>query len=182
MRIRHLLLAIVALAVAPISASRAQQTEIVIYHYQTDKRHEALKQVFRRFEAENADIKIVDIFKPDQTITSDVQAALAARRQVDIATIAGRNVYFMSRTTAAVPINQDAGKAAFLDNYLPQFLDVGRRGDQVFAMPYAFGTPMLYYNKDVFRKPASIPRRRRRHGTKSSAPPAASRRRPALRA
>jgi multiple sugar transport system substrate-binding protein len=152
MHIRHLLLAIACIAVAPISASRAQQTEIVIYHYQTDKRLEALKQVFRRFEAENADIKIVDIFKPDQTITSDVQAALAARRPVDIATIAGRNVYFMSRTTAAVPINQDAAKAAFLDNYLPQFLDVGRRGDQVFAMPYAFGTPMLYYNKDVFRK------------------------------
>ena len=42
--------------------------------------------IFRRFEAENADIKIVDIFKPDQTITSDVQAALAARRPVDIAT------------------------------------------------------------------------------------------------
>ena len=152
MRIRHLLLAVVALAIVPMGASRAQQTEIVIYHYQTDKRHDALKQVFRRFEAENADIKIVDIFKPDQTITSDVQAALAARRPVDIATIAGRNVYFMSRNTAAVPINQDAGKAAFLDNYLPQFLDVGRRGDKVFAMPYAFGTPMLYYNKDVFRK------------------------------
>ena len=152
MRIRNLLLAIVALAVLPCSAVRAQQTEIVIYHYQTDKRHEALKEVFRRFEAENAGIKIVEIFKPDQTITADIQAALAARRPVDIATIAGRNVYFMSRNTAAVPVNQDAGKAGFLDNYLPQFLDVGRHGDKVFAMPYAFGTPMLYYNKDIFRK------------------------------
>ena len=102
MRIRHLFLAIIAFAIIPISVARAQQTEIVIYHYQTDKRHEALKQIFRRFEAENADIKIVEIFKPDQTITSDVQAALAARRPVDIATIAGRNVYFMSRNTAAV--------------------------------------------------------------------------------
>src|SRR5262245_38232318 len=141
MRIRHLLFAIAALAIIPVSAPRAQQTEIVIYHYQTDKRHEALKEVFRRFEAENANIKIVDIFKPDQSITSDVQAALAARRPVDIATIAGRNVYFMSRNTAAVPINQDPAKAAFLDDYLPQFLDIGRRGDKIFAMPYAFGTP-----------------------------------------
>jgi ABC-type glycerol-3-phosphate transport system substrate-binding protein len=152
MRFKHLIFAIAALAIIPGHAARAQQTEIVIYHYQTDKRHEALKEVFRRFEAENADIKIVEIFKPDQTITADTQAALAARRPVDIATIAGRNVYFMSRNTAAVPVNQDPGKAAFLDNYLPQFLDVGRRGDKIFAMPYAFGTPMLYFNKDIFRK------------------------------
>lgn len=152
MRFRHLLLAIVALVLIPCGTLHAQQTEIVIYHYQTDKRHEALKEVFRRFEAENADIKITEIFKPDPTITADVQAALAARRPVDIATIAGRNVYFMSRNTAAVPVNQEPGKAGFLDNYLPQFLDVGRRGDKIFAMPYAFGTPMLYYNKDIFRK------------------------------
>lgn len=152
MRIRNLLFAVAALATLPGHVARAQKTEIVIYHYQADKRHEALKEVFRRFEAENADVKIVEVFKPDQTITADVQAALAARRPVDIATIAGRNVYFMSRNTAAVAINQDATKAAFLDNYLPQFLDVGRRGEQIFAMPYAFGTPMLYYNKDLFRK------------------------------
>ena len=130
----------------------SQQTEIVVYHYQTDTRYQALKEVIRRFEAENKDIKVTDIFKPDTTITADVQAALAARRPVDIATIAGRNVYFMSQTTPAVAINQDPAKATFLDNYLPQFLDVGRHGDKVFAVPYAFGTPMLYYNKDVFRK------------------------------
>lgn len=152
MRIRFVVLAVFALALMPWAAASAAPTEIVIYHYQTDKRHEALKEVFRRFEGENPDIKIVEIFKPDQTITADVQAALAARRPVDIATIAGRNVYFMSRNTAAVPISRNGTKGNFLEGYLPQFLDVGRRGDDILAMPYAFGTPMLYYNKDIFRK------------------------------
>ena len=152
MILRQLAYAIAAIVLLPFAAAHAQQTEIVVYHYQTDTRYQALKEVIRRFEAENKDIKVTDIFKPDTTITADVQAALAARRPVDIATIAGRNVYFMSQTTPAVAINQDPAKATFLDNYLPQFLDVGRHGDKVFAVPYAFGTPMLYYNKDVFRK------------------------------
>jgi ABC-type glycerol-3-phosphate transport system substrate-binding protein len=157
MTLRQLACAIAAIVLLPLAAAHAQQTEIVVYHYQTDKRYEALKEVIRRFEAENKDVKVVDIFKPDQTITADVQAALAARRPVDIATIAGRNVYFMSQNTSAVAINQDPAKAAFLDGYLPQFLDVGRHGDKVFAVPYAFGTPMLYYNKDVFRKASLDP-------------------------
>jgi ABC-type glycerol-3-phosphate transport system substrate-binding protein len=152
MRLRQLAYAIAAIVFLPFAAAQAQQTEIVVYHYQTDTRYQALKEVIRRFEAENKDIKVTDIFKPDTTITADVQAALAARRPVDIATIAGRNVYFMSQTTPAVAINQDQAKATFLDNYLPQFLDVGRHGDKIYAVPYAFGTPMLYYNKDVFRK------------------------------
>src|SRR5215471_17458565 len=99
MFLRQLAWAIAAIALVPFAAAQAQQTEIVVYHYQTDTRYQALKEVIRRFEAENKDIKIVDIFKPDTTITADVQAALAARRPVDIATIAGRNVYFMSQNT-----------------------------------------------------------------------------------
>lgn len=152
MLFRQLACAIAAIVLLPFAAAQAQHTEIVVYHYQTDTRYQALKEVIRRFEAENKDIKVTDIFKPDTTITADVQAALAARRRVDIATIAGRNVYFMSQNTPAVAINQDPAKATFLDNYLPQFLDVGRHGDKIYAVPYAFGTPMLYYNKDVFRK------------------------------
>ncbi|MFG3756619.1 extracellular solute-binding protein, partial [Klebsiella pneumoniae] len=58
----------------------------------------------------------------------------------------------MSQNTPAVALNQDAAQGLFLDNYQPQFLDVGRRGDKIFAMPYAFGTPIVYYNKDLFRK------------------------------
>ncbi|MGO4714982.1 extracellular solute-binding protein [Bradyrhizobium sp. 2TAF24] len=152
MKCRLLALVAAGLMLSAPQASRAQQTEIVIYHYQSEKRYDALKTIFRRFEAENRDIRIVDIFKPDTTITADVQAALAARRPVDIAGIAGRNVLFMSQNTPAVALNQDAAQGLFLDNYQPQFLDVGRRGDKIFAMPYAFGTPIVYYNKDLFRK------------------------------
>ena len=44
------------------------------------------------------------------------------------------------------------GDTAWLDGYLPNFLDLGRVGDAVYAIPHAYGTPMLYYNKDIFRQ------------------------------
>jgi hypothetical protein len=38
MRIKHLMSAVAALLALSADATRAQQTEIVVYHYQTDKR------------------------------------------------------------------------------------------------------------------------------------------------
>ena len=39
---------------------------------------------------------------------------------------------------------------AWLDAYLPNFLDLGRVGERIYAIPHAYGTPMLYWNKDLF--------------------------------
>ena len=141
------------LAMILTTAAAAQNvTEISVYHYQSEKRYDALKELFRRFEVENPGIKIRDVFKPDTQLTAEVQAALAARRPVDLATIAGRNVRLMATTTGAVPVDADPAAATFLADYLPQFLDVGRVGGKVYAVPFAFGTPLIYFNKDLFRR------------------------------
>ena len=60
-------------------------------------------------------------------------------------------IHFLNNTPA-VPLNAEPAKAKFLDNYLPVFLDIGRVGTKVYAVPHAYGTPMVYYNKDLFRK------------------------------
>lgn len=146
-------LAVVVSALAWATAAPAQPaTEITVYHYQSDKRYEALKELFRRFEAENPDIKVRDVFKPDPQMTAEVQAALTARRPLDLATVAGRNVRLMATTTGAVPVDADPAKAGFLSAYLPQFLDVGRVNGRVYAVPFAFGTPLIYYNRDLLRQ------------------------------
>jgi ABC-type glycerol-3-phosphate transport system substrate-binding protein len=51
-----------------------------------------------------------------------------------------------------VAVNSDRSQSAYLDTILPNFLDAGRRGDQLFAVPYALGTPLLYYNKSLYRQ------------------------------
>jgi ABC-type glycerol-3-phosphate transport system substrate-binding protein len=95
---------------------------------------------------------IKDIFSQSEQITADVQTALAARRPIDIATVIGKNIVHFISNTPAVALDEDPATATFLGNYLPSFLDIGRANGKVYAVPHAYGTPMLYYNKDLFRK------------------------------
>lgn len=134
---------------ATLVTSAANAVEITFYHYQQGNLP-ALRAILDDFEKENADIKVRDVFKPSRNITADVQAALAAGRQVDVATVIGKNIIFFLNNTPAVPLNVD-GDAQWLDAYLPNFLDLGRVGDNIFAIPHAYGTPMIYMNGDIFR-------------------------------
>lgn len=158
--IRSTLLA--AAAVLGLAGPALADTEIVFYHYQTGASREVLKSIIADFEGATPGVKVREIFKSSETITADVQSALAARRPVDIATVIGKNINFFLTNTPAVALNEDPAKAPWLDNYLPNFLDLGRVGGKVYAIPHAYGTPMLYVNKTLFAEagldPNKLPR------------------------
>ncbi|CAN1515713.1 UgpB ABC-type sugar transport system, periplasmic component [Rhabdaerophilaceae bacterium] len=149
---RSFVAATLAAPVAAPAIAQSRQTEITIYHYQNDKRGEVFKDIIRRFEAANPDIKVNDIFKTDATITAELQAALAARRPVDLGTVIGIRVQFYRMRAPVFAFDEDPAQAKWLENYLPNFLDVGRHAGKVYAVPYAFGTPMLYHNRDMAKK------------------------------
>lgn len=132
--------------------AQSRRTEITIYHYQNDRRGEVFNDLIRRFEAANPDVQVTSVFKTDATITAELQAAIAARRPVDLGTVIGIRVQFFRMRTPVVAFDEDPAQARWLENYLPNFLDVGRHGGKVFAVPYAFGTPMLYHNRDLARR------------------------------
>lgn len=140
-----------AVTMAGWSGASAAETTISFYHYQAGGSYKAFRKILDEFEAANPGIKIKDQFSQSEQITADVQTALAARRPMDIATVIGKNIVYFINNTPAVPLNENPAESAFLDNYLPSFLDIGRVGDKVYAVPHAYGTPMLYYNKKLFR-------------------------------
>lgn len=140
----------VAATLGLVGAASAQ-TEITFYHYQTGGNYDAFRTILNEFEAQNEGIKVRDIFSQSEQITAEVQAALAANRPVDIATVIGKNIVFFLNNTGAVDlVAASQGDTAWLDGYLPNFLDLGRVGEAVYAIPHAYGTPMLYYNKTIF--------------------------------
>tara|TARA_R110002126_G_scaffold213048_1_gene359529 strand:+ start:49508 stop:50791 length:1284 start_codon:yes stop_codon:yes gene_type:complete len=135
-----------------IPANARAETEITFYHYQTGN-FKALRALFDEFEAANPDIKVKDVFAQSRQITGVLQAALAADRPVDIATVIGKNIsFFLNNTNAVDMVEASKGDTAWLEAYLPNFLDLGRSGDAIYAIPHAYGTPMIYYNKDIFEK------------------------------
>jgi ABC-type glycerol-3-phosphate transport system substrate-binding protein len=159
MRLSRFAVLLAATLTLGVGAARAQ-TEIVFYHYQAGDSAKSLRTIIDEFQRDNPGIVVKDIFKQSEQITAEVQAALAARRPVDVATVIGKNVVFFAKNTPAVPLNVAAGSdRAWLDGYLPNFLDAGRIGDRVFAIPHAYGTPQIYINRDIFRKAGLDPDR-----------------------
>lgn len=142
----------IGLALALMATGTAMaETEIAFYHYQSGGSYDVFRGILDEFEAANPDITVRDIFAQSEQITAEVQAALAAGRPVDIATVIGKNIVFFLNNTGAVDmVAASKGDTAWLDGYLPNFLDLGRVDDAVYAIPHAYGTPMLYYNKDIF--------------------------------
>lgn len=143
-------LCLLTLIAGMASGFGAHAVEITFYHYQ-QVNLPAFRAILDDFEKAHPDVTVKDVFKPSTTITADVQAALAAGREVDIATVIGKNIVFFLNNTPAVPLNT-GGDDAWLDGYLPNMLDLGRVGDKIYAIPHAYGTPMIYYNKDIFRE------------------------------
>lgn len=134
-------------------ALRAQTAvEIVFYHYQTGGAQRSLRMILDRFQAENPGITVRDVFAQSEQITAQVQAAVAARRPVDAAQVIGKNILFFTANMPAAPINEDRGANEWLARYLPNFLALGRVGDDIFSLPHSYGTPQIYMNLDLFRQ------------------------------
>jgi len=136
-----------------VAATAQAQTEIVFYHYQTGAPGKTLRAILDDFQKINPDVVVKDIYKHSEQITGEVQAALAARRPVDVTSVIGKNIVFFAGATPAVALNDPKnGDTRWLDAYLPNFLDAGRIEGKIYAIPHSYGTPQLYYNKDIFRK------------------------------
>ncbi|WP_368415526.1 extracellular solute-binding protein [Falsiroseomonas sp.] len=140
-------------AVLGAPALRAQTAvELVFYHYQTGGAQRTLRAILDRFQADNPGIMVRDIFAQSEQITTQVQAAVAARRPVDAAQVIGKNILFFTANLPAAPINEDRAANEWLARYLPNFLDLGRVGDDIFSLPHSYGTPQIYMNLDLFRQ------------------------------
>jgi len=147
---KQIRIALFAALASLFTAVHAHAVEITFYHYQQGNLP-TLRAILDDFEKDNPGVTVRDIFKPSKSITADVQAALAAGRPVDVATVIGKDILFFLNNTPAVPLNT-GGDDAWLDAYLPNFLDLGRVGDKVYAIPHAYGTPLIYMNKNILRE------------------------------
>ena len=132
-------------------------------HYQTGAAGQTLRKLLDEFQAANPDVEVRDTFRQSEQITAEIQAAIAARRPVDVAQVIGKNIIFHLNNLPAAQINADPSANAWLARYLPTFLDLGRVGEKIYAIPHAYGTPQLYINRDLFRQAGLDPAREPRN-------------------
>lgn len=131
--------------------SPAGAQEVQLWHYQTFGNQRALQQILKGFEQETG-IKVRETSKQPAEMYSAAVAAGAIGHGPDLMQVFTRQVPALVTMLKAVPLTSDPSAKTWLDYYLPNFLEMGTYDGVVYGIPHSLGTPLMYYNKDLFRK------------------------------
>jgi sn-glycerol 3-phosphate transport system substrate-binding protein len=156
---RVLLAAAAATAVASGSISVAQaQTEIQWWHAMGGQLGEALNELAEGFNKSQKDYKVVPVYKG--TYTETMTGAIAAYRAKQpphiVQVFEVGTATMMAAKGAIYPVHQlmaDAGEKFNPSDFLGAVYGYYSTTDgKLLSMPFNSSTPVLYYNKDAFKK------------------------------
>jgi len=163
MKIRKLILltAIVMMALTPVIAS-AKPVTINWWHSMRSARGEVAKSMINAFNDSQSKYKVVGSFKGnyDEALNAGV-AAIRARKQPHILQVFEVGTQTMMLSGAIYPVYQlmlDAGVKVNWTDYLQPVLSYYMDSEgNLLSMPFNSSTPVMYYNKDMFKKAGVAP-------------------------
>ena len=169
MRVKRLLVAVLATVLIDLAATGAQAaTEIQWWHAMSDALGQWVTDLADGFNKSQTEFKIVPVFKGTYTETmTGAIAAFRARQHPHIVHIFEVGTATMMASKGAIkPVYQlmaEAGEKFDPKAYLPAVAGYYTTTDgKMLSMPFNSSTPVLYYNKDAFKKagldPAKPPR------------------------
>ena len=140
------------------SAAANAQTEIQWWHAMGGQLGEALNALAEGFNKSQTDYKVVPVYKGTYTETmTGAIAAFRARQHPHIVQVFEVGTATMMAAKGAIyPVHQlmaEAGEKFDPDAYLPAVYGYYATTDgKLLSMPFNSSTPVLYYNKDAFKK------------------------------
>ena len=147
-----------ALSMALIAGSAWAATEIQWWHAMGGVNGDRVNKIANDFNATQSDYKVVPVFKGNYTETMTAAiAAFRAKQQPHIVQVFEVGTATMMAAQGAVYPVEDLMKASGLpfdkSIYLPAVISYYQRpnGD-LLSMPFNSSTPVLWYNKDAFKK------------------------------
>ncbi len=148
-----------AASLAVLSTTSAYAvTEIAWWHAMGAELGVKLEEVARKFNESQADYKIVPVFKGTypETLTATI-AAFRANQQPAIVQVFEVGTGTMMAAKGAVypayKLMADQGEAFDPKSYLPTIVGYYSDPDgNILSFPFNSSTPIMYYNKDVFKK------------------------------
>ncbi len=152
---RHTALSVVLGLTLSVNAMAA--TEIPFWHSMEGALGEEVNSLATRFNAEHPDYKIVPTYKGnyEQSMSAGI-AAIRSGKAPAILQVYEVGTATMMASKATVPVNEvfkNAGIAMDPEQLVPAV--AGYYSDakgQLISQPFNSSTPVLYYNKDAFRK------------------------------
>ena len=147
-----------ALLIASCSVSALAATEVQWWHAMGGVNGERVNKIAADFNATQSEYKVVPSYKGNYTETMTAAiAAFRAKEQPHIVQVFEVGTATMMAAKGAIyPVEQvmkDAGEPFDKSIYLPAVISYYQTSDgELLSMPFNSSTPVLWYNKDAFKK------------------------------
>ncbi len=145
-------------AVATGAGAAMAATEIQWWHAMSAANGEKVEEIANGFNASQSDYKVVPVYKGNYTETMTAAiAAFRAKQQPHIVQVFEVGTATMMAARGAVysisELMADAGEPFDQSAYLPGVVSYYQTPDgDLLSMPFNSSTPVLWYNKDAFKK------------------------------
>lgn len=104
------------------------------------------------FNASHPDIHVDPVFAGDYVSTSaKVQAGITAGKPPDMAVLLAADLFSFTDEHAVLPLDKYFSKKELAD-FWPAFLSNGKLKGHLYSIPFQRSTPVLYYNKAMFKQ------------------------------
>jgi len=147
-----------ATAVLAVAGPAAAKTDIPLWHAMGGNLGDKLNAMVKAFNDSQSDYNIVPVYKGSyaETVTAAIAAFRAKQQPVIVQVFEVGTATMMAAKGAVYPVFQlmkDTGEPFDPNAYLPAV--TGYYSDihgNMLSLPFNSSTPVLYYNKDAFKK------------------------------
>jgi len=147
---------IAAFALRAGAAGAQPKTEISFWHAMDGERGEAVSELVKQFNQSQGEFEVKAVYKG--TYPQVLAAAMAAYRQKtppNIVQVSEVGTLSMILSDAIVPVYrlmQQQKLAVNWADFIETITDYYSKDGKLYSMPFNAATPILYYNKDAFKK------------------------------
>ena len=154
------LVLVAALLMAPLATGMAapKKVKVVFWYSLSGKIAEAIRGLVEEFNRTHSDIEVEGIYQGSyddsmNKLRTMILTNAPMKTRPHIVQIYDIGTKFMIDTKATVPVQKYIDRDNVnVDAFEPGILAYYTINDQLYSMPFNISTPLLYINKDMFRK------------------------------
>jgi len=128
--------------------------KIVFWYAVGGKVGDATKELVDKFNSTHPDIKVEAVFQGDyDSAINKLKQSIASKSTPNVMQVYDIGTRFMIDSKAAVPVQKWIDKENFdTSKYEKNILAYYTVDNKLYSMPFNTSTPILYYNKDMFKE------------------------------
>jgi sn-glycerol 3-phosphate transport system substrate-binding protein len=137
-------------------AGLSTRTEVRFWHAMDGQLGESVDELVRKFNESQREFEVKAVYKGTYPeVFAETMAAYRQRNAPNIVQIYEVGTQSMLSSDAIVPVHRlmkQQGIAVDWDDFIAAVTGYYTKDGKLYSMPFNASTPILYYNKDIFRK------------------------------